>query len=167
VLRVAFPSAASFVEAGVARLREVGALTQARAQTLHALAVEVASERLRLAPLEPLEPALNGLLAIKGIGDWTAQYVAMRALSWPNAFPGGDLILRRQLGVETATEATAIAAQWAPWRAYATVHLWRRFEAAARNAVADAPMQGKRGTQGKQRKLGKPAALPKQETDHA
>ncbi|CAM2153985.1 AraC family transcriptional regulator, regulatory protein of adaptative response / DNA-3-methyladenine glycosylase II [Pararobbsia alpina] len=136
-VRVAFPTAASFAEAGVERLREVGALTQARAQTLHALAVEVASERLRLAPLEPLEPTINGLLAIKGIGDWTAQYVAMRALSWPNAFPAGDLIIRKQLGVETAAEATEIATQWAPWRGYAIVHLWRHFER-AKQALADA-----------------------------
>jgi len=124
-LRVAFPAASSFAGAGAGRLREIGGLTQARAATLHALAVEVASERLRLAPLEPLQPTLNGLLAIKGIGDWTAQYVAMRALSWPDAFPAGDLILRRQLGVDTAKQASALAAQWAPWRAYATVHLWR------------------------------------------
>lgn len=127
-LRVAFPSASSFADAGAARLRDIGGLTQARAQTLHALALEVASGRLRLAPLEPLEATLEGLLAIKGIGDWTAQYVAMRALSWPNAFPAGDLILRRQLGVETAPQASALAAQWAPWRAYATVHLWRHHQ---------------------------------------
>lgn len=133
-LAYAFPTAASFAEAGAEHLRDVGNLTRARAQTLYSLAVEVASGRLRLAPLEPLEATLDGLLAIKGIGEWTAQYVAMRALSWPNAFPGGDLILRRQLGVETAKEANALAAQWAPWRAYATVHLWRHFERAKREA---------------------------------
>ncbi len=99
-LRVAFPCANQLAEAGAARLREAGGLTQARAQTLHALAVEVAAQRLRLAPLEPLEATLQGLLAIRGIGDWTAQYVAMRALSWPNAFPAGDLVLRQHLGVK-------------------------------------------------------------------
>ncbi|RKP51786.1 adenosine deaminase, partial [Pararobbsia silviterrae] len=135
--RVAFPLAADFAQAGAARLREVGGLTQARALTLHALSVEVASGRLRLAPLEPLEPTLERMLAIKGIGDWTAQYVAMRALSWPNAFPAGDLILRRHLGVETAAQASAQAAQWAPWRAYATVHLWRHHDRLKHEASHD------------------------------
>ena len=134
-LRCTFPTAEQLASAGPERLREVGGLTQARAQTLHALAVEVASGRLRLAPLEPLEATLEGLLAIRGIGDWTAQYVAMRALSWPNAFPAGDLILRQQLGVETAAQTTAIAAQWAPWRAYATVHLWRHHQKAKLDAA--------------------------------
>ena len=53
-----------------------------------------------------------------------AHFIAMRALRWPDAFPAGDLIVRRALGVTTARAATERAAPWRPWRAYAAMHLW-------------------------------------------
>jgi AraC family transcriptional regulator of adaptative response / DNA-3-methyladenine glycosylase II len=62
--------------------------------------------------------------ALPGIGPWTAAYVAMRALGAPDAFPDGDLALRRALGDVTAREAVALAERWRPWRAYAAMHLW-------------------------------------------
>ena len=74
-------------------------------------------------------------VTLRGIGDWTAQYIAMRALSHPDAFPAADLILRRQASVDITplgTKALIARAQaWQPWRAYAVMHLWR--------ATADAP----------------------------
>ena len=65
------------------------------------------------------------LLELAGIGPWSAHAIALRALSWPDAFPGGDLVLRRALGVDSAREAEERAAAWAPWRAYAAMPLWR------------------------------------------
>jgi AraC family transcriptional regulator of adaptative response / DNA-3-methyladenine glycosylase II len=65
------------------------------------------------------------LLELPGIGPWSAHAIALRALSWPDAFPGGDLVLRRALGVGSAREAEERARVWAPWRAYAAMLLWR------------------------------------------
>ena len=63
-----------------------------------------------------------------GIGEWTAQYIAMRALREPDAFPASDLGLRRALGARGALASVAEVQQraqaWRPWRAYAAVHLW-------------------------------------------
>jgi AraC family transcriptional regulator of adaptative response / DNA-3-methyladenine glycosylase II len=68
--------------------------------------------------------AVAQLVELPGFGDWTAQYVAMRALAWPDAFPAGDLVLRRALGGVTEARARALAEAWRPWRAYAALHLW-------------------------------------------
>jgi AraC family transcriptional regulator of adaptative response / DNA-3-methyladenine glycosylase II len=68
---------------------------------------------------------LEALRALPGIGDWTAQYIAMRALAWGDAFPAGDLVLMRALGASTPARARAAAERWRPWRAYAVMHLWR------------------------------------------
>jgi len=64
------------------------------------------------------------LRAVPGVGDWTAQVVAMRALGDPDAFPAGDLGVRRALGGIGPSGARARAERWRPWRAYATMHLW-------------------------------------------
>jgi AraC family transcriptional regulator of adaptative response / DNA-3-methyladenine glycosylase II len=67
------------------------------------------------------------LVALRGIGTWTAEYVALR-LGEGDAFPAGDLGLRRALATDgrgpTARELAARAEAWRPWRAYAAVHLW-------------------------------------------
>lgn len=64
------------------------------------------------------------LLAIPGIGPWTVEYLAVRVLGDRDAFPSGDLVLQRALGVTSAREADRIAESWRPWRAYALLHLW-------------------------------------------
>jgi 3-methyladenine DNA glycosylase/8-oxoguanine DNA glycosylase len=61
---------------------------------------------------------------VKGIGPWTADYVALRCLRDDDAFPSGDLILRRALDAKTPAEAIRLAEPWRPWRGYATLHLW-------------------------------------------
>jgi AraC family transcriptional regulator of adaptative response / DNA-3-methyladenine glycosylase II len=65
---------------------------------------------------------------LPGVGEWTAQYVAMRALREPDAFPASDLVLRKVLGGKdgaiSAKEVAARAEAWRPWRAYAALHLW-------------------------------------------
>jgi 3-methyladenine DNA glycosylase/8-oxoguanine DNA glycosylase len=67
---------------------------------------------------------LDRLCEIPGIGAWTAQYVAMRALGEPDAFPSGDVALLRALGVRSNRELERRAEAWRPWRAYAAMYLW-------------------------------------------
>ena len=104
-------------------------LPRARAATLVALARFAADGGLRFAPGASLEATVARMKTVPGIGEWTAQYVALRALRFPDAFPAGDL------GLQKAASGTpggrlderglqARAAAWAPWRAYAAVLLW-------------------------------------------
>lgn len=101
-------------------LRTIG-LPGARAQTL----IDLARTWPTLRPERDPAHVIPDLLALRGIGPWTAQYLAMRWLKWPDAFPSGDLVIRRALGVKTAAQADRAAARWTPWRAYAAMHLWR------------------------------------------
>jgi AraC family transcriptional regulator of adaptative response / DNA-3-methyladenine glycosylase II len=66
----------------------------------------------------------ESLLALPGVGPWTADYIAMRALGWPDAFPAGDLGIRKALGGVSAMECEQRSQRWRPWRAYAAAHLW-------------------------------------------
>jgi AraC family transcriptional regulator of adaptative response / DNA-3-methyladenine glycosylase II len=61
---------------------------------------------------------------LPGIGDWTAQYIAMRALRWPDAFPKEDIAVRNNLGGVTAKRAEEMSHAWRPWRSYAVLHIW-------------------------------------------
>ena len=65
------------------------------------------------------------LAELPGIGQWTAHYIAMRALRWPDAFPKEDIVVRKNLGGVTARQAEEISQAWRPWRSYAVLHLWR------------------------------------------
>lgn len=103
-------------------LRALG-LTGARAHTLIALARAVDRGAVSLAPLDP-ERAIARLQALPGIGPWTANYIAMRAMGWPDAFPAEDLGVKKALGLQTARAITARAEAWRPWRAYAVMYLW-------------------------------------------
>ncbi|MXX76666.1 MAG: DNA-3-methyladenine glycosylase 2 family protein [Holophagales bacterium] len=107
-------------------LRTIG-LPASRAQALRAMAAEVAAGRLRM-DAEPAE-VRERLLAIKGIGPWTVEYVAMRALGDADAFPASDLGLRKAVNPDeppSAVELEAMAESWRPLRAYAAISLWRR-----------------------------------------
>lgn len=123
-----FPTAQALASLPDADYQAAG-VTATKTRTIRALAQRVASGELRLDPHAPPEDTVAQLRAIDGIGDWTAQYVAMRALGWPDAFPGTDYALRKVLGVETVRAMQARTAHWAPWRAYAAIHLWHRYEA--------------------------------------
>lgn len=96
----------------------------ARAATLRALAHELTAQRLRLEPGVDPEGFVQALCALPGVGVWTAQLIAMRGLSWPDAFPEGDLGIRKALGGISPKEARSLAEAWRPWRAYAVMHLW-------------------------------------------
>ena len=105
---------------------EMGALGVIRTRTtaIKALAEAVLSQQLVLAPGQPLASTLAALKALPGIGEWTAQLVALRVLAWPDAFPASDAGVLKALGGIKAPEALAKAQAWQPWRGYATLRLW-------------------------------------------
>jgi AraC family transcriptional regulator, regulatory protein of adaptative response / DNA-3-methyladenine glycosylase II len=118
-LRWVFPRPGVLTAAPV---EEIG-LPAARAETIRRLAQAVNSGRLSLTATAQFDETREALLEIPGIGPWTAEYVAMRALRDPDAFPAGDLWLRRAGVTESRAEA------WRPWRAYAALQLWAAPEA--------------------------------------
>jgi AraC family transcriptional regulator of adaptative response / DNA-3-methyladenine glycosylase II len=117
------PSPARLAEAGPEALTRLGVI-RGRALAIRALARAVADGRLRLEPGTDPEAAIERLKEIPGIGEWTAQVVALRALGWPDAFPHGDLGLLRGLGEPSAARVRALAEAWRPWRAYAVMYVW-------------------------------------------
>jgi AraC family transcriptional regulator of adaptative response / DNA-3-methyladenine glycosylase II len=117
------PTAQAVAQASLQQLIDVG-LTRQRASTVSALARAVAGGALSLEPGAALESTREKLLALPGIGPWTATYVAMRALGDTDAFPPGDLGLMKALAVAHPRELQARSEAWRPWRAYAAIHLW-------------------------------------------
>ena len=113
-----------------ASLSELAALgvPRSRALSIQALAAAVAREELQLTAGVEIEAALAGLRRLPGIGEWTAQYVALRALRWPDAFPHTDLGIRRALGNLPPGQVLQLAEGWRPWRGYAAMYLWRSLE---------------------------------------
>jgi len=124
MLRHAFPSADALADRSPDAIGELG-VTRQRSRTLVALARAIAEGSLVLAPGGDVEATVERLKSVPGIGDWTAQYLAMRALGWPDAFPAADVGVMRALGVATPRAALAAAECWRPWRGYAVIHLWR------------------------------------------
>jgi AraC family transcriptional regulator, regulatory protein of adaptative response / DNA-3-methyladenine glycosylase II len=104
----------------------IGGMPKERAATIKRLASAVVAGDVMLERGASLEDSLVRLTAIKGIGPWTANYIAMRALREPDAFPAGDLVLQRAAGVSSEKELLRMAEAWRPWRAYATMLLWSR-----------------------------------------
>ncbi len=123
-LGLLFPTAERLA---VAELAEIG-LPKARADAIRALARAVCDRRVRFDSARGADGLAEALTQLPGIGRWTAEYVAMRALHEPDAFPADDLGLLRaaeELGLATTPkELMATAEAWRPWRAYAAVHLW-------------------------------------------
>lgn len=122
-LNTLFPAASVIASASVSDIASLGIISK-RAQTIIALAGAMANGDLVLAPGADAPATIAQLTTLPGIGDWTAQYIAMRALAWPDAFPATDLILMRALGVTTGKQALAKAQAWRPWRSYSVLHLW-------------------------------------------
>ncbi|MDH5832603.1 AlkA N-terminal domain-containing protein [Luteimonas kalidii] len=127
-----FPSAEGLAEAHLSGL----GLTTARAATIRAIARAVVEGRVDFNAEHTLDDFVRRWTALPGIGAWTAQYIAMRALGHPDACPDGDLVLQRQLapvpgaaddagGRLSAAEVRARAEHWRPWRAYGVIQLWR------------------------------------------
>jgi len=128
-----------------AKLTSIG-LPAARAETIRTLARAVSDGQISFEGIVDSEAFLARLCEIPGIGKWTAQYVAMRALGEPDAFPSGDLGLLRALKLRSSRELEQRAETWRPWRAYAAMYLWSIFRQKrtvdpvfARNTKLNAP----------------------------
>lgn len=123
-----FPDAAALAAADPEALGHLGLVRQ-RVRALQALATEVQAGRLALHPGAPLTATLDALRALPGIGEWTAQMIALRVLAWPDAFPATDIgvlsALAPRLGARDAAAATRLAEAWRPWRGYAVIALWQ------------------------------------------
>lgn len=117
-----FPRPQDVLAEGVDALREAIGLTRARASTLFAMAESFAAKNFAAPGKFPLNR--EELLALRGVGPWTADYLQMRGRSDPDAFVPGDLVVRRALNRVTEREAAHLSAAWAPYRSYAMVHLW-------------------------------------------
>lgn len=101
-------------------------LPAARASSLRDLAVLCVAKPSLLRPGSLVQQSSARLLAIAGVGPWTASYIAMRALHFPDAFPETDLGIRHALGLKRPLDVMQASQPWRPWRAYAAMHLWMR-----------------------------------------
>ena len=123
-----FPRVAALANASPDALGRLGIVKQRQA-AIQALAGAVLTQGLQLHPGADVEATMSALKALPGIGDWTAQYIAMRALRWPDAFPAGDVALQRALGLQDcknpAKEAELKSKAWQPWRSYAVIRAWQ------------------------------------------
>ncbi len=123
-LTTAFPTAERVAAVPYGRIAKLG-MPGARARTVITLAREVADGKLVLMPNADIEATLDKLRALPGIGEWTAQYIAMRALAWPDAFPHTDVGVMKALNLSNPKRVLAAGEAWRPWRAYAVMHLWQ------------------------------------------
>jgi len=124
-LHHAFPSPDALADADLAGV----GLPGARASAIRAIAAAVVDGRVDFRPERTLDDFVARWTALPGIGPWTAQYIAMRALGHPDAFPAEDLVLQKHVPGDgsrlTAKALLARADAWRPWRAYAVIQLWR------------------------------------------
>ena len=88
------------------------------------MATSIVAGRIKLRSNADPEATILEIASLPGLGPWTAQYIAMRALSWPDAFPSSDLGIRKALKEDDPACILRIAERWRPWRAYAAMHLW-------------------------------------------
>jgi AraC family transcriptional regulator of adaptative response / DNA-3-methyladenine glycosylase II len=120
----AAPTPRAYLAAGVDGLARLG-VVPARAHAIVELARAVVAGGLRLEPGVEPTATIARLEAMPGIGPWTAQVVALRALRWPDAFPHGDLGVRRALAGLSPRAILEAAEAWRPWRGYAAMLLWQ------------------------------------------
>jgi AraC family transcriptional regulator, regulatory protein of adaptative response / DNA-3-methyladenine glycosylase II len=157
-----FPEPAVLAQAGGDALGQLGIVKQRQAAIV-AIAQAVAARQLHLHGGADVQATVEHLKTLPGIGDWTAQYVAMRALRWPDAFPAGDVALHKALGVQgsasPARAALAASEAWKPWRSYAVLRAWHTLAAPA--AMPVRPDRAIAGAQsiGRERR---PAAIPQE-----
>jgi AraC family transcriptional regulator of adaptative response / DNA-3-methyladenine glycosylase II len=116
-----FPTPAQLATAPIER----AGVMPARAETIRALARSVMNGAIDLSWSADSRAAVAALVALPGVGRWTAEYIAMRVLGEPDALPTGDLVLRRMAGDLSASELDRRSEVWRPWRAYAVMLLWR------------------------------------------
>ena len=120
------PTPGKVAMASVAKLARLG-IVAARCRSILGLAQAQASGKLSLDSGNHHSPeaTIERLTELPGIGQWTANYIAMRALRWPDAFPKEDIAVRKNLGGVTAKQAEEMSQAWRPWRSYAVLHIWK------------------------------------------
>ena len=126
-----FPPASRIAGVAPSDIAALGVIS-ARAKAIVALARAIEAGTLRLEPSAPVEATLASLVSLPGVGPWTAHYVAMRALAWPDAFPHPDVAVLKAMRETKAGRALERAEAWRPWRAYAVLHLWKSLEQVSR-----------------------------------
>ena len=133
-----FPTPAILAAASADALGQLGIVKQ-RQVAITSIARAVTDQHLQLHGGADVQATVLALKALPGVGDWTAQYIAMRALRWPDAFPAGDVALHKALGVQhlknPARHAERASQAWRPWRSYAVMRLWSGAGIAARDAT--------------------------------
>jgi AraC family transcriptional regulator of adaptative response / DNA-3-methyladenine glycosylase II len=122
-----FPSAEAIAQATPDAIGSLGIVRQ-RVGALQGLARAVCDGSLELHRAAPLQETLQRLHALPGVGDWTAQMIAMRVLAWPDAFPASDIGVLNALGTRDVAHAARQADAWQPWRSYAVMRLWQSLE---------------------------------------
>jgi AraC family transcriptional regulator of adaptative response / DNA-3-methyladenine glycosylase II len=130
-LGLTFPPPAVLAEVPPEELAGLGVI-RARAAAIRALAGDWPTIEGLLAARARPEPLIERLCALPGIGPWTAHYIAMRALGWPDAFPPNDVAVLKAMALRFGTasprDAQAHAQAWQPWRSYAVLRLWDSLE---------------------------------------
>jgi AraC family transcriptional regulator of adaptative response / DNA-3-methyladenine glycosylase II len=139
-----FPTPEALAAASGEELGHLGIVKQRQAAIV-ALAQAIACKKLALHPGVDIEATMAQLRALPGVGDWTAQYIAMRALRWPDAFVAGDVALHKAIGLlnlepklsptKAAAAALEVSQSWRPWRSYAVIRAW--------SSLIDAESSGK------------------------
>ena len=127
-LNTVFPAPEKIARLTVDRVARLGVLA-ARSRSIIALAGAIADGTVQLGPATDVAAELEKLRALPGVGEWTAQYIAMRALDWPDAFPHTDFGVTKALGETNPQRVLEAARPWRPWRAYAVMHLWKSLHA--------------------------------------
>jgi AraC family transcriptional regulator of adaptative response / DNA-3-methyladenine glycosylase II len=122
-----FPQAEAIASADPDAIGSLG-IVRRRVGALQALARAVCDGSLELHRAAPLLDTLQRLRALPGVGEWTAQVIAMRVLAWPDAFPASDIGVLNALGTRDVMAAAAQAQAWQPWRSYAVMRLWQSLE---------------------------------------
>ncbi len=119
------PAPARVAAATIDDISKLGVVS-ARSRAIIALATAQVSGKLALdgGVLHNPDEAIQRLAELPGIGPWTAHYIAMRAMNWPDAFPKEDVAVRNALGGVSAKTAEEMSQAWRPWRSYAVMHLW-------------------------------------------
>ncbi|MGI4851768.1 MAG: DNA-3-methyladenine glycosylase family protein [Janthinobacterium lividum] len=129
------PTAGTIAQLSINDLTNLGVI-QKRAHCIIRLAQEIINADLKLKSGADPETTLKKLMTLPGIGDWTAHYIALRALKWNDAFLKSDLAIKQILGGISASQAEKISQEWRPWRSYATLYLWQNAICTAADKIA-------------------------------
>lgn len=97
-----------------------------RAKSIQALAGLIGNKEIDFVSSPEPEAAIEKLVALPGIGPWTANYIAMRSMGWTDGFPATDLGIKKALAPRKPKEIIALAERWRPWRAYAAMCIWNK-----------------------------------------